>query len=106
MARAYTGIFPNRSDNYKATWLTSQFEAYAVDGVVYHEGRTSPEHSNVQYGLEVKLRRSTGLPSIVFEADAYDLRLFSIRQIRQQILDFLEQHDSSLTDLTSAPEVI
>lgn len=106
MARAYTSIFPNRSDDYKATWLTSQFEANAIDCVVYHEGRTSPEHSNVRYGLEVKLRRSTGLPSIVIEADAHDLRLFSRRHIQQQVLDFLEQHDGSLTDLATAQEVI
>jgi len=106
MARAYTGIFPNRSDAYKASWLRSQFEANAVDAVVYHEGRTSPEHSNVRYGLEVKLRRSTGMPSIVIEADAHDLRLFSIRHIQQQVLDFLEQHEGSMTDLTMPQEVL
>ena len=82
------------------------FCANAIDCVVYHEGRTSPEHSNVRYGLEVKIHRSTGLPSIVIEADAHDLRLFSMRHIQQQVLDFLEQHDGSLTDLATAQEVI
>ncbi|MFC1628059.1 2-dehydropantoate 2-reductase [Gemmatimonadota bacterium] len=106
MARAYTGIFTNRSDSWKSTWLTSQFEANAIDAVVYHEGRTSPEHSNVRYGLEVKLRRSTGLPSIVIESDAHDLRLFSIRQLQQQLLDFLERQDGSMTDLTVPQEVL
>jgi benzoyl-CoA reductase/2-hydroxyglutaryl-CoA dehydratase subunit BcrC/BadD/HgdB len=105
MARAYTGIFTNRSDSWKASWLASQFESNAVDCVVFHEGRTSPEHSNVRYGLEVKLRRATGLPTIVFEADAHDLRLFSIRHLQQQILDFLEQQDGSLAGFAMSQTV-
>ncbi len=105
MARAYTGIFPNRSDDYKAAWLTAQFETNAIDCVVFHEGRTSPELSNVRYGLEVKLRRATGLPTIVFEADAHDLRLFSIRNLQQQVLDFIEQQDGALSDQVVPQEV-
>ncbi|MCA9726774.1 MAG: 2-hydroxyacyl-CoA dehydratase, partial [Candidatus Eisenbacteria bacterium] len=96
MARAYTGIFPNRSDDYKAAFLTSQFKEYGVDGVIYHEGRTSPEHSNVRYGLEVRLRRETGLPSLVLEADTHDLRLFSMDQIERQLADFIEQQNTAL----------
>jgi benzoyl-CoA reductase/2-hydroxyglutaryl-CoA dehydratase subunit BcrC/BadD/HgdB len=44
MARAYTSIFHNRSDDFKEDYLQSMFKDYAVDGVVYHEGRTSPGH--------------------------------------------------------------
>jgi 2-dehydropantoate 2-reductase len=90
MARAYTSIFPNRSDEYKERYLAATFQDYGVDGVVYHEGRTAPAHSNVRYGLEVRLRRSTGLPSIVVEADTHDLRLFSMDQVARQLEDFIE----------------
>lgn len=93
MAYVYTGIFPNRSDDFKATYLASQFEEHGIDCVVYHDGRTAPEHSNVRYGLEVKLRRMTGLPSIVVEADSHDLRLFSAPQVERQLADFLEQQE-------------
>jgi benzoyl-CoA reductase/2-hydroxyglutaryl-CoA dehydratase subunit BcrC/BadD/HgdB len=105
MARAYTGIFPNRSDSYKAAWLSAQFESNAVDCVVFHEGRTAPELSNVRYGLEVKLHRSTGLPTIVFEADSHDLRLFSLRNLQQQVLDFIEQRDGARSNQTVPQEV-
>jgi 2-dehydropantoate 2-reductase len=94
MARAYTSIFPNRSDVYKASYLMKQFAENGVDGVIYHEGRTAPEHSNVRYGLEVRLRRATNLPSIVLEADTHDLRLFSMDQIQRQLEDFIELQES------------
>jgi benzoyl-CoA reductase/2-hydroxyglutaryl-CoA dehydratase subunit BcrC/BadD/HgdB len=93
MARAYTGTFPNRSDDFKATFLSGQFKQYAVDAVVYHDGRTAPEHSNVRYGLERRLRRETGLPSLVLDADTHDLRLFSLSQIQRQLADFIGQQE-------------
>ena len=86
-------IFHNRSDEYKAKFLTSRFQDYGVDAVVYHDGRTSPELSNVRYGLEVQLKRKTGLPSLVIEADTHDLRLFSLNQIQRQLTDFIEQQE-------------
>jgi hypothetical protein len=58
--------------------------------VVYHEGRTAPDHSNVRYGMEARLRRLTGLPSIVIEADSHDLRLFSMDQVMRQLNEFCE----------------
>jgi 2-dehydropantoate 2-reductase len=91
MARTYTSIFPNRSDDYKAAFIVQQIEEYGVDGVVYHECRTCPEHSNVRYGLAVRLQRLTGLPSFVLEADAHDVRLFSTERLETLLGDFLER---------------
>jgi len=93
LARAYIGVFPNRSDDYKGSFLAGRFKEFAVDGVIYHEGRTSPEHSNVRYGLESRLRRRTGLPSLVLEADTHDLRLFSMHQIQRQLAEFIERQE-------------
>jgi 2-dehydropantoate 2-reductase len=91
--RAYLGTFSNRSDDSKAAFLADQFQDFGVDAVVYHDGRTSPEHSNVRYGLEVRLRRATGLPSLVVEADTHDLRLFSMSHLQRQLTDFIEQQE-------------
>jgi benzoyl-CoA reductase/2-hydroxyglutaryl-CoA dehydratase subunit BcrC/BadD/HgdB len=91
MARSYTRIFPNRSEDYKAAFIIQQIEEYGVDGIVYHECRTCPEHSNVRYGLAVRLRRLTGLPSFVLEADSHDIRLFSTERLESLLADFLEQ---------------
>jgi 2-dehydropantoate 2-reductase len=94
MARAYTSIFHNRSDDFKEAYLIDKFRDYGVDGVVYHEGRTSPEHSNVRFGLEVRLRRLTGLQAIVLEADTHDLRLFSMDRIARKLRDFMEMQET------------
>ena len=94
MARTYTSIFHNRSDDYKEDYLMAKFDDYAVDGVFYHEGRTSPEHSNVRYGLEVRLRRQTGLQAMVVEADTHDLRLFSMNRIERKLRDFIELQET------------
>ncbi len=99
MARVYTGIFHNRSDGFKEDYLVSRFEDFGVDGVVYHEGRTAPYQSNVRYGLEVRLRRRTGLSALVLEADTHDLRLFSVNQIMQKLRDFIEMQELAADDV-------
>lgn len=93
LAKAYTSIFPNRSDAWKDEFLMKAFKDFAVDGVIYHEGRTAPEQSNVRYGLEVRLRRAAAIHALVIEADTHDLRLFSMDQIMRKLRDFIEIHE-------------
>jgi benzoyl-CoA reductase/2-hydroxyglutaryl-CoA dehydratase subunit BcrC/BadD/HgdB len=90
MAHAYMGVFPNRSAAYKSRTLEDEFRAWGVDAVVYHEGRTSPQYSNVHQGLEVQMRRRTGLPSLIIEADSHDMRLVSTLRLEQQLAEFVE----------------
>lgn len=90
MARSYISIFPNRADDYKQEHVIAKLRQYGVDGVIHHEGRTAPEHSNARYGLDVSLRRATGLRSIVVEADTHDLRLFSMDRIMSKLGEFIE----------------
>jgi len=39
------------------------------------------------------VRRLTGLPSFVVEADLHDARLFSTERLESLLADFLEQRD-------------
>jgi 2-dehydropantoate 2-reductase len=91
MARAYTGIFDNRSEDYRAAYLAQQFEQYGVDAAIYHDCRTTPETSHVRYGPSARTRHLTGVPGLVIEADSHDLRLFSTEKLQEQFADFLEQ---------------
>jgi len=93
MARCYTRIFHNRSDAYKEEHLLGAFADFNVDGVVCHEGRTAPYQSNVRYGLELQIRRRSGLHTLVLEADTHDLRLFSMNQVMQKLRDFIEMQE-------------
>ncbi len=91
MAAAYTGIYTNRSREWKVKYLARQFERYGVDAALFHDARTAPEHSAVRSGIHVRLRRDTGITPIVLEADTHDLRLVSVDHIRGQIREFVEQ---------------
>jgi 2-dehydropantoate 2-reductase len=102
MARVYTGTFTNRSDDFKTSRLISRFAEYGVDGVIYHECRTCPEHSNVRFGLEVRLRRLTGLPAMVLEADSHDPRLFSMERLESLLQEFLERRGATGVEPASA----
>jgi len=91
MAQAYTGVFGNRSEDYKTAWLAKRFEQFGVEGAVYHDCRTTPEASHVRYGLAIRTERLTGVPAFVIEADSHDLRLFSPDRLEAQLSDFVER---------------
>jgi 2-dehydropantoate 2-reductase len=104
MAAAYTSIYPNRSREYKVRYLDREFERYGVDAAIFHDARTCPDHSTVRYGVHLRLRRDTGVPPLVIEADTHDLRLVSIDHIRAQLEDFLEQRRARPARPNSTPE--
>ncbi|MEK6611536.1 MAG: 2-dehydropantoate 2-reductase [Gemmatimonadota bacterium] len=91
MALAYTGIFDNRSEDFRTAYLAQQFEQYAVDAAIYHDCRTTPETSHVRYGPAAQIQRLTGVSGLVIEADSHDLRLFSTERLQEQFAHFLEQ---------------
>lgn len=95
MARTYTGVFGNRSEEFKTAYLARRFEQYAVDAAIYHDSRTSPEASHVRYGLAQRVQRATGIGAFVLEADSHDLRLFSTDRLHAQLSTFLEQQAES-----------
>jgi 2-dehydropantoate 2-reductase len=92
MARVYTGIFGNRSEDYKTAYLAGKFQQYGVDAAIYHDCRTTSEASHVRYGLAARAERLTGVPAFVIEADSHDLRLFSPERLGTLLADFVEQH--------------
>ncbi|MBI3569342.1 MAG: 2-dehydropantoate 2-reductase [Gemmatimonadetes bacterium] len=91
MARAYTGIFDNRSEDWRAAYLAQQFEQFGVDAAIYHDCRTTPETSHVRYGPSAHQQLLNAVPGLVIEADSHDLRLFSTERLQEQFADFLEQ---------------
>lgn len=95
MAHVYTAIYENRSREFKVRFLAREFERYGVEAAVFHDARTSPEHSGVRHGMHVRLQRDTGVPAIVIEGDTHDLRLVSIDHIQSQLQEFLELRRSA-----------
>jgi len=70
--------------------LTQLVRDYAVDGFVLHNYRTCRRFCASQYELNKALTAATGVPGVVFDADAFDTRFFSEGQINTRIEAFME----------------
>jgi benzoyl-CoA reductase/2-hydroxyglutaryl-CoA dehydratase subunit BcrC/BadD/HgdB len=91
MARAYSGIFICRSEDYKEQYIARMVEQYKVNGILYHDAKTCPNNSNNRYELPQRLRERLGKPYLVINGDLNDLRLYSEEQARTNIEAFAEQ---------------
>jgi len=100
MARAYTGIFINRSEEAKMRMLEHWLTEYRCDGIVFHDSKTCFNNSNARFGLPLRLKERTGIPALVIEGDLCDLRFFSEAQSTMKIEAFLEQLESMNESLT------
>jgi len=91
LALVYTEIFINRSENTKTTMLKQFVTDFSIDGIVFHDCKTCPNNTNCRYGMPERLHESCGIPSVVFDGDMTDLRLFSLDQVRTSLEGFIEQ---------------
>jgi len=91
LALVYTEIFINRSESAKTEILKQFVTDFSIDGIVFHDCKTCPNNTNCRYGMPERLYESSGIPSVVFDGDVTDLRLFSIEQVRTSLEAFIEQ---------------
>ncbi len=90
-AIAYTQIFINRSEKAKMDMLKSWIDEFSIDGVIFHDAKTCFNNSNARFGMPLRLRQETGIPTLVVEGDLCDLRFFSEGQTISKIETFVEQ---------------
>ena len=91
MAKAYLEIFIVRSEDSKVEYIEKMIKKFKIDGVLYHDAKTCPANSNCRYGMNKRLEKSTGIPSLVINGDLNDLRCVSDEQMRTNIEAFIEQ---------------
>ncbi|MBZ0187363.1 MAG: 2-hydroxyacyl-CoA dehydratase family protein, partial [Candidatus Obscuribacterales bacterium] len=91
MARAYTELFINRTDDVKLSILKKIVTDFSVDGVIFHDSKTCPNNTNCHYGMPERLAAECGIPSVVISGDMVDSRLYSPDQVRTTIEGFIEQ---------------
>jgi benzoyl-CoA reductase/2-hydroxyglutaryl-CoA dehydratase subunit BcrC/BadD/HgdB len=92
MARAYSDLFICRDEEAKLSWLAVSALEFGAHGVVFHEARTCPNNSNTAFGMPLRLRERTGLPTLTLYGDMTDLRHFSEAETRMRLETFLETH--------------
>ncbi len=93
-ALAYTQIFINRSEKAKLEMLKQWISEYRIDGVIFHDSKTCFNNSNNRFGLPLRLKEETGIPTLVVEGDLNDLRFYSEGQTITKIETFIEQIES------------
>jgi len=91
MARACSGLFICRSEDYKQRYIEQMVEKYKVDGILYHDAKTCPNNSNSRYQMPQRLQEKLGKPYLIINGDLNDLRLYSEEQTRTNIEAFSEQ---------------
>ncbi|MFX1282548.1 MAG: 2-hydroxyacyl-CoA dehydratase subunit D [Promethearchaeota archaeon] len=91
MAKAYTSLFINRSEEIKERYLHEMVKKYQIDGVIFHNARTCPHNSNTSYGLPKRIEEQTKVPNLVIDADLNDLNVYSEEQTKTNIEAFIEQ---------------
>ena len=90
-ALAYTKLFIVRSDGVKERVIEEHLREYAVDGVIYHDAKTCPRHSNNRYGLQMRVQKQTSVPYLELNGDLSDSRCYSEEQGIIAIETFVNQ---------------
>lgn len=91
MAKAYSEIFINRSEDVKEKYIEEMTKKYQLDGIIYHDSKTCPNNSNSRYGMPERLQNKIGIPYLVINGDLNDLRCYSEEQAKTNIEAFIEQ---------------
>jgi benzoyl-CoA reductase/2-hydroxyglutaryl-CoA dehydratase subunit BcrC/BadD/HgdB len=90
LAYAYAAPFINLTLATRATVMNDLARRFDVDGMVMHANRSCKPFSLTQLDLKAALRDGLDLPTLIFEADMTDSRLYNEGAIRERIAAFLE----------------
>ncbi len=90
LAEAYTRIYLNIGVDQMAEAVIDMIRKYDIDGFVMHSNRSCKPYSFGQYDIEKIIKKRTGIPTLIIEADMVDERNFSESQIEARIDVFME----------------
>jgi benzoyl-CoA reductase/2-hydroxyglutaryl-CoA dehydratase subunit BcrC/BadD/HgdB len=86
MAKAYSAnVYPNRNLNYDVENMVSLSQKFALDGIVFHSNRSCKLMDFRQYEVQRRVFAQCGVPSVIFDGDQTDPRLFSEAQYETRI---------------------
>ncbi len=90
LAEAYTRIYLNIGVDQMADSVINMVEKYQADGLVMHSNRSCKPYSFGQYDIEKIVKKKTGIPVLMIEADMVDDRNFAESQVETRIEVFME----------------
>ncbi len=90
LAERYLSFFMRSASLGKSELYKQRIEKYHVDGIVFHSNRCCRCFSAEQPETGQILREELGLPSMTFEADMVDPRIFDDAQVKARVETFIE----------------
>ena len=94
LAERYLSFFMRSASWGKSELYKKRIEKYHVDGIVFHSNRCCRCFSAEQPEIGQILREELRLPSMTFEADMVDPRVFDDAQVKARIETFIEMLES------------
>lgn len=97
MARAYSANYANRNLDYGTGNVIKLVRDFKLDGIVYHSNRSCKLMDFRQYEVQRRIEDATGVPSVIFDGDQTDPRIFSEAQYEtriQALVEMMEQKKS------------
>ena len=86
MARAYSAnVYPNRNLNYDVANMVNLAKKFDLDGIIFHSNRSCKLMDFRQYEVQRRVLEECGVPSVIFDGDQTDPRLFSEAQYETRI---------------------
>ena len=90
MAKAYSSNYVNRNLEFGVDNITDIVKDYSLDGIIYHQNRSCKFMDFRQYEVQRQVEERTGVPSIIFDGDQTDPRVFSEAQYEMRIQALVE----------------
>ena len=96
MARAYSAnVYPNRNLNYDVANMVNLAKKFDLDGIIFHSNRSCKLMDFRQYEVQRRVLEECGVPSVIFDGDQTDPRLFSEAQYETRIQALAEMMEEN-----------
>ena len=96
MARAYSAnVYPSRNLNYDVANMVNLAKKFDLDGIIFHSNRSCKLMDFRQYEVQRRVLEECGVPSVIFDGDQTDPRLFSEAQYETRIQALAEMMEEN-----------
>ena len=87
---AYAKHYANRNLKFSADKIAGLVDEYKLDGIIFHSNRSCKLMDFRTYEIQRQVQEKTGIPSVIFDGDQTDPRIFSEAQYETRIQALLE----------------
>lgn len=96
MARAYSAnVYGNRNLNYDVDNMVTLSKKFSLDGIIFHSNRSCKLMDFRQFEVQRRVFEDCGVPSVLFDGDQTDPRLFSEAQYDTRIQALAEMMEEN-----------